>query len=409
MAAPPGPDVRTVQVRRNTALLVVAQIALWAALASFAAFGPLTVDELTGSDTAVGGVLAAYYAALAPGAILAGRMMDRRGRRPGLMSGYAAITLSGVISIVAAATGSVVGVFIAAIVLGAGAGAALLGRAAVADMYEPERRGRAIGVVVMAGTVGAVAGAPLAGGAAVAARSLGTTPSWALAAPWLLVPLFGVAALVAVRGLHPDPRRLAVGGAQTGGRSPREVLRGPEGRRALIAIAVIQAVMVAFMGVFPVALRRAGTGDLAISVVVGAHLAGMFALSQPIGAALDRVGRRPVLAASAVVTMAGVILEMASRTPLVGGIGLVLIGIGWSGAYLGSTAIVSDLATPAERGRALGLTDLVAAASGTIGVVIAAFLYGELGIGTLGAAALVLLVLPLAFGVIGVRRAPARG
>jgi hypothetical protein len=40
-------------------------------------------------------------------------------------------------------------------------------------------------------------------------------------------------------------------------------------------------------------------------------------------------------------------------------------------------------------------------------VLIAAFLYGELGIGTLGAAALVLLVLPLAF--VMVARAPARG
>ncbi|MDQ4005892.1 MAG: MFS transporter, partial [Actinomycetota bacterium] len=311
--------LRTAQVRRNTALLVLAQIGLWAALASFAAFGPGTVDELTKNDTAVGGVLAAYYAALAPGAILAGRMMDRRGRRPGLIWGYAAVSLSGVISIVAAATGSVVGSFVAAIVLGAGAGAALLGRAAVADMYEPERRGRAIGMVVMAGTIGAVAGAPLAGGAAAAARALGVSPSLELTAPWLLVPLFGIVALLAVRALRPDPRDLAVAGRQSGGRSPREVLRGPEALRALVAISVIQAVMVAFMGVFPVVLRRAETAPLIISIVVGVHLAAMFAPSQAIGVALDRFGRRPVLAVSSAVTMVGVLLEMVSPTPLVGG------------------------------------------------------------------------------------------
>jgi MFS family permease len=69
--------------------------------------------------------------------------------------------------------------------------------------------------------------------------------------------------------------------------------------------------------------------------------------------------------------------------------------VGWCAAYLGSTAVISDLAGPAERGRALGLADLVAALSAATGVLGGAFLLAATSIGVVAVAALVLLSVPL--------------
>lgn len=80
--------------------------------------------------------------------------------------------------------------------------------------------------------------------------------------------------------------------------------------------------------------------------------------------------------------------------------GLLLIGVGWSAAYLGSTAIISDLAGPAERAGALGLMDLVAALAAAGGVLSGAALL------VLGIAGLALLAGPAALLALR-ERAPA--
>jgi MFS family permease len=76
--------------------------------------------------------------------------------------------------------------------------------------------------------------------------------------------------------------------------------------------------------------------------------------------------------------------------------GLFLIGVGWSAAYLGSTAVVSDLAGPAERAGALGLTDLIAASSAGVGVLGSAILLEVSGFSALVFVAVGLLALPVA-------------
>jgi MFS family permease len=239
------------------------------------------------------------------------------------------------------------------------------------------------------GTVGAVGVPPIA--ALIDPTGSDATAS---SAPWLLVTLLGAAGLALVSSLRPDPRVLAVE-ASTGivGRAPREVLRQRPAVAAAVSIAVGQAVMVTFMGVVPVVIHRHGAADLTVTLIVSLHLAGMFAFSPLVGAALDRWGRRPGLVAGALLSAGGVALSLSSLT-LIAALGLFLIGVGWSAAYLGSTAVVSDLATPAERAGALGLTDLVAASSGAAGVLGSALLLEAAGFGALVAVAFGLFLVP---------------
>lgn len=376
-------------VRRTTILLSAAQVALWGSIGVLAAFAPITAEQLSGRPSASVLLLGAYSIASAASARLIGRYMDRRGRRPGLVVGYLLLAAGGLAGFMAVSVGTTIGLMASAVVLGAGAGAALLGRAAVADMFPAERRGRAVGMLVVVGTLGAVGIPPLAGLLDALVADGGGSP-----APWLVVTVLAVGGMALVLALRPDPRALAADPAPAGGRRPAgAILRRRPAVAAVASIGVGQAVMVTFMGVVPVVIHNHGAANLTVTLIVSLHLAGMFAFSSLIGAALDRWGRRSGLLAGVLATAAGILLSLSSAT-LVAAAGLFLVGVGWSAAYLGSTAVVSDLASPTERAGALGLTDLFAASSAAVGVLGTAVLLEVAGFGTVAVIGLALLVLP---------------
>jgi MFS family permease len=390
------PEDRWGLVRRNAIRLEGAQVALWGAIGVAAAFGTLSAHGVTHRQSAAAVFLGAFYVGSAAGARVAGRVMDRLGRRPGLAGGYVLLSASGLMEFAATGAGSFGWLLVGAVVLGSGAGAALLGRTALADMHPPEQRGRAVGRLVVMGTIGAVGGPPLGGAVHEVAEGLGVAAP--LAVPWLLVTVLSLVSLVLVLGLRPDPRELAVeaGGTPAPARRPREVLRLRPALVAVVAIGVGQAVMVTFMSVLPVVVRGHGAAPLTVSLVVSVHLAGMFALSPVVGTVLDRWGRRSGLLAGVILSASGVALGLVSTaTPVATG-ALFLIGVGWSAAYLGSTAVVSDLAAASERAGALGLSDLVAATAAAVGVLGGAALLEAAGYGALSIVALGLLILPAA-------------
>lgn len=383
-------------VRRATLLLAGAQMTLWAGSGAYAAFGPLAIEEVTGHEGSAAQLFGVYALAAAGSALVTGRVMDRLGRRPGLLGGYALIAAAGLLAWAAIRAGSAPLLYVAGGMLGAGTAAALLGRAAVADMYPPERRGRAVGLLLVAGTVGAVGGPLLAGAIHSVAEGLGVEEP--LAAPWLLVPAFALLGAGLVAAIRPDPRELAAPGpAPTAApRRPGEILRLRPAARAVVAIAVAHAVMVTFMAQLPPSIHRLGASEVTVSIVVSLHLAGMFAFSPVFGTVIDRWGRRAGLLLGAVLSASGVLLSVAFPRTIGVGTGLLLIGMGWSAAYLGSTAAVSDMSTPWERGGALGVTDLVASLSSGVGAIAGAMLLRAAGLPVLGVAALALLALVVA-------------
>ena len=81
--------------------------------------------------------------------------------------------------------------------------------------------------------------------------------------------------------------------------------------------------------------------------------------------------------------------------PLIG-VGLFLVGLGWSACDLGATAAISDLTTPAERGGALGFTDLVTSLAAAVGALAGGFVLESSGIAVVGIAMAVLMIPALA-------------
>ncbi len=407
---------RRALVRRATWLLAIAVAFIQFTFPVFLLVAGPAAEQITGTATSIGVVSGLYFVAAAGGAFAIGRSMDRTGRRRGLLLSITLLVVGGVGSAWAVGRGSYPLLLLFAVPFGVANGGANLARGAIADMYLPAERGRAVGLVLAAGTAGAVLSSFLVGFLQddVAPR-LGANPD---VVPWILVPLGAVVAGVLVTAVRPDPRDLAPvaptpagdapvpapagDGAPTGhapARSPRELWAVPAFRLAVLAAAVGQMVMVGIMTVTPTSLHDHGHGGQVRSIIISLHITGMFAFAPLIGAGMDRYGRRSGLVAGFVVSIVGA-LAAATESPAQGvGIGLFLIGLGWSATYLGSTAVVSDMTAPSERAGALGTMDLVVSLTSAVAALLGGVVLGAASYRVLSVAMAVLVlgvVLPVA-------------
>ena len=212
--------------------------------------------------------------------------------------------------------------------------------------------------------------------------------------------------------VRPDPRDLAPPrddeAVAARARTPRELLGVAPFRIAILAAAVGQIAMVGVMGVTPAALHHLGHGDTAIAWIISLHIGGMFAFSPLIGAAMDRWGRRSGLVAGCIASVVGALLAGTEGSATIVGAGLFALGLGWSATFLGATAVISDVTTPAERAGALGFTDLfVSLCSATAGLISGIVLEAA-GYSTLGTITAVLVGVVLV-AVVRSETAPAPG
>lgn len=99
----------------------------------------------------------------------------------------------------------------------------------------------------------------------------------------------------------------------------------------------------------------------------------MYALSPVVGWGVDRFGRVPVIITGIVILLASCVISgfAAGDQVVLLGIGLFLLGLGWSCTLIaGSTLLVDDVG-PVERPSVQGLSDLVMNVAGAIGGAVA--------------------------------------
>src|SRR5918996_3330442 len=134
---------------------------------------------------------------------LLAHLMGRRGRRLGLVLGYALGAVGAALCVVAGVVESFALLLLGAALLGATTAANAQSRYAATDLARPERRASALSGGVWATTVGAVAGPNLTGAAGRAARALGLPE---LTGPFLFGTVGIIASGVVVAlFLRPDP------------------------------------------------------------------------------------------------------------------------------------------------------------------------------------------------------------
>lgn len=334
-----------------------------------------------------------------------GLVMDRIGRRNGIALGLI-LGIAGSGLVIWAANQSLLFVMLAGMaMIGFAHAAVLLGRFAAAEVNPPEKRGGAISNVVLGGTVGAIFGPLLVGPLGVISLRLGLDE---LSGAYIAgLALFGIASVIVLIGLRPDPRDVGVqvatlypSSTPAGEARPIGViLRQPAALTAVTAMVLGQVVMVAIMVITSLHMKghNHGLGD--ISAVISAHTFGMYAFSVVSGRLADKWGRGPVILTGAATLLLACLAAPLSPDVLPLAVSLFLLGLGWNFCFVGGSTLLADQLSPAERARTQGVNDLLvglASATGSLGsgLVFAATSYTVISL-VAGALALIPLVMVL--------------
>lgn len=439
--------------RRILRVLVVTQVLGGVGTATGLSVGALLVARLAGGPGMSGFAQSAVAVGGALLAVPVTRLMRARGRRPGLVCGYAVGLLGGAVVVTATGLGSVPLAIVGMFLFGGGITANLQARYTAVDLAPPARRARHLSLVVWATTVGAVAGPNLAAPADRLARPVGLP---ALTGPFLVS---GVAFLLAsgliLAFLRPDPLllayRLAAGGngseshrgvtpvgtgpqpaAVASGSLPEPVgvAAGPgpawrgtvatsiaelsgnrTARLGMSAVAAGHAVMLAVMVMTPVHIDTMLSGGHAdvlavVGIVISLHVAGMYALSPLVGYASDRYGRRSVILAGALLLAGACALAgTAGHDTVRLSMGLFLLGVGWSCTMVAGSTMLTESVPDEIRPSVQGFGDLAMGLAGALAGALSGLVLQWAGYPALALGA-VLVTVPLMWGV--VRMHPGR-
>lgn len=408
-----GGDIAVVQ-RRTLRLLFATQIVSGMGVAIGSSVGALLAADLVGVGLS-GLAQSAAVIGTALAALPATAIVHRHGRRPSLAACYGVAAVGALLVVVAAVLGSGPLLFLGFFLFGGGTAAGLQARYAAVDLAPAALRGRHLSIIVWATTIGAVAGPHLAAPAGAALERFGIPT---LAGPYLFSAiLFVLAALALLALLRPDPAMLAGtaggdGGAHRSlGAGLQAVVARAPALLAVTSMAVGHLVMVGIMAMTPVHIRGAGH-DAAhtlriVGIVISVHIAGMYAFAPLVGWLTDRLGRRPVIYAGVALLLAAcAIAGGAGPDSARLGVGLLVLGLGWSCTVVAGSTLLSESVPLEVRASAQGLSDLImglagASAGALSGVVVSAWGYPMLA---LVAAIATLPLIALASAIRPVRR-----
>jgi MFS family permease len=390
--------------QRTLRLLAASQVLGGIGVGSGIAVGGLIAEDVSGSTALSGLSQTSSVLGAAVAALPMARLMSAVGRRPGLFAGYVVATTGAIVVVTGAALGTFLVVMLGATLLGSGSATNLQARYAATDLADTRTRARSLATVVWATTIGVVLGPNLTGPGGDLARSLGLPP---LSGPLLFsIAAFSAAALLVLVGLRPDPllearRRLGIDPAQrTHHTSLRDALRAVLQSRpatlGLAAIALSHTVMVAVMVMTPVHMSHEGASLRIVGIVISLHVAGMYAFSPVVGWLADRFGRIPVVLLGQLILAAAVAVAGTAGGQAHGvlGLGLLLLGLGWSCALVAGSTLLSESVDERVRPGVQGAADFVMGLCGATGGALAGVVVGGPGYGVLNALA-GLLVLPV--------------
>jgi MFS family permease len=351
-------------IRRNTVLLSLCLLTLSGVLQLAVAVATITLVLVTGIESILGLGPAIFLTAGALAALPAGRLMDRVGRMPVIAGGFVVGAAGCSLTALGCAVDSSVLVIFGFVGIGAMNGAVLLARTAAADMYPPERRARAISYVLFGALFGAALG-PLVFRPLFAGKDLDLDT---LVIPWFAAALMALFGMTIALMIRPDPRTIALelqlADANATPAAPpaplREILRRPGVPSAVIAALASFSVMAGVMNLTGYIVVGHHHAQADVFTVISLHIVGMYALVLVIGQLIDRVGRRQSLIGGLAIMAVSTVMLAWVESIAGTSVSLFLLGLGWNLSYVAATAELVTHATPVERGRLVGFTDLAA-------------------------------------------------
>ncbi len=399
--------------RKITWILFANQSLASAGFIASATINSIIGTKLGGSASFAGVPSAVYLLGAALAASAWGYVMDRIGRRNGIVSGLIIGVIGNALVLFAIETSSLSLFLIGMVLMGITNAAVVLGRFAAAEVNPPEKRGAAISNVVLGGTFGAIIGPLLVGPMGNFVRTFGMDE---LAGAYLAtLILFVISAIVVFAGLRPDPRDL---GKQVAAEHPDpalttftgearpifEILRQPAALVAVSAMALGQVVMVAIMVITSLHMRNHQHNLRDISAVISSHTFGMYAFSVLSGRLSDRWGRGPVILMGTSTLLLACITAPLSPNVFPLAVALFLLGLGWNFCFVGGSALLADQLSPLERSRTQGTNDLLVGLASATGSLGSGFVFAASNYTVIAIVAGVLALIPFSMSLFWVRR-----
>ncbi len=337
--------------RRNVALLAACQALMMTGTSLVATVSALVGHQLA-EDKALATVpLALQFVATMLSTIPASMLMKRIGRRAGFSVGAAI----GMLGAATSAWGIYLGDFwlfaVGGLPLGVFNGFGQFYRFAAADAAVPQERARAISYVLAGGVVAAIAGPELAN----------ASRDWLAPAFFAggFLGIFGlqVAALVLLQFLT-IPRPSAADRAAPG-RSIGVIARNPTFRVAVLSGAVAYFSMNYLMVSAPLGMLACGHDFAATKLVMQLHVLGMFVPSFFTGTLIKRFGLLEIMLAGAALLLMSIAVYGSGQSETHFQVALLLLGVGWNFLYVGASALLTEIAEPADRNKIQAANDFL--------------------------------------------------
>lgn len=365
---------------RNVAVLATCQMFYNSGRSLLVATSPLLAYEIA-PDKALSTVpISLAVIGTAAASIPASMLMQRIGRGPG----FAAGSFVGVIGGLACVWGIYVEDFLifclGALLFGLFSGFAQLYRFAAADVASPAFRARAISLVLTGGLVAAFVGPELA----KAGHTI--VPDKPFMASYMcLVALTVMSGLVV---MAVDIPKITPAEKQAGGRRIGQIMRQPVFIVATLCAMIGQAVMNLLMTSTPLAMHHASHMFSSTALVIEWHIFFMYAPGFFTGSIIARVGVIKVIAAGIALQAISVVIALSGTEVINFWAAMALLGLGWNFAFTGSTTLLTESHTPAERAKTQAATNfiifsLVAIGSLSSGALMHAFGWNWVNIGAL--------------------------
>ncbi|MGL6279908.1 MAG: MFS transporter [Gaiella sp.] len=374
----PGVIDAPIPHRRRNALLLAGGLVLHGGMIQLAvALGTVTIVAVTGTEGILGLGPAVYLLSGALAVAPAGRLSDSVGRITVIRGGYVLGVVGPVLTAAGCAADAAPLAFAGLALAGAAHAIVLLSRTAAAEMFPPERRARALSVVLFGVVFGAIWG-PLVFGPMFAGKHITTED---LVRPWLVAALFPLAGLVVTLFVRMPPEqrtRQARSGRVAAARevSLTALLVRPGVVRAMVAAGGSYLVMAGVMNLAGYVAVGHGHQHGAVFTIISLHIVGMYGLVLVVGELVERIGRRTAMTGG-LLTMAVSNLSLVWLEGIVGlSLSMFGLGLGWCFAYVAGSTEIVDLASPVERGRLVGTTDLSASVGAAVFAIGGGALYG---------------------------------
>ena len=385
---------------KTVKVLATVQVLNGVGVAGTVAAGSLLVASITNSETLAGLAQTSSVLGAAALALPLARLTSRGGRRLALSVGLIAGVIGSLLAIFGGSRENIYLMLTGTFLVGAASAAGYQARFAAIDLATDEKRAKQLSFVVWGSTIGAVSGPNLMEPSGNLAESLGLPR---LTGPYLISAVtLALAVLVIQLFLRPDPYLTAAkdSGAASLPRvktkvALKHIRSNARASFAIAAIAIGHIAMVAVMVMTPVHMAHVDVTLTIIGLVISVHVLGMYAFSPLVGALTDRLGRLRVIQIGVAILLSSALISGFARADdaITLGIGLFLLGLGWSCTLIAGSALLTESVSPEFKSASQGASDLVMNLSGASGGAIAGVVIATLSYGWL----CLLSALPVAF------------